>query len=133
MKRAVKWMLIIVGGLLVLTIAALLLIPSFVDVQKYRAEIENRVSQIAGVPVTIGGDLRLSIIPWLGVAVSDVHIGNPEGFQGKEALKKTLEKGILGQKQMPPEAPKEGSSQQEKPKTPEEKAKELLKGLPFGK
>ena len=38
--------------------------------------------------------------------------------QGKETLKKTLEKGILGQKQVPPEAPKEGSSQREKPKTP---------------
>ncbi len=53
--------------------------------------------------------------------------------QGKEALKKTLEKGVLGQKQVPPEAPKEGSSQQEKPKTPEKQAKELLKGLPFSK
>ena len=53
--------------------------------------------------------------------------------QGKEALKKTLEKGILGQKQGPPEAPKKGSSQQEKPKTPAEMAKELLKGLPFSK
>jgi hypothetical protein len=34
---------------------------------------------------------------------------------------------------MPPVAPKEGSSQQEKPKTPAEQAKDLLKGLPFGK
>ena len=53
--------------------------------------------------------------------------------QGKEALKKTLEKGVLGQKQVPTEAPKEGSSQQEKPKTPVKQAKELLKGLPFSK
>ena len=63
MKKAIKWVLIIVGGLLVLTIAALLLIPKFVDVQKYRPEIEKRVSEITGVPVSIGGDLSLSVIP----------------------------------------------------------------------
>lgn len=86
MKRAVKWMFIIVGGLLILAIAALLLIPSFVDVQRYRAEIETRASKIVGVPVTLGGDLRLSVFPWVGVAVSDVQIGNPEGFQEKQML-----------------------------------------------
>lgn len=172
MKKAVKWVFIIVGGLLVLTIAALLLIPSFVAVQKYRAEIEKRVSEIAGVPVSIGGDLSLRVIPWVGVAVSDVQIGNPEGFQEKQMLSiKSFEIRVkllplisrdvqvdrfilnaprfvletnkdgrrnweaLGKKtgEVSPKSPKEGSSQQEKPKTPEEKAKELLKGLPFSK
>ena len=86
MKRALKWIFIIVGGLLVLTIAALLIIPNFVDVQRYKAQIENRASEIAGVPVTIGGNLRLKIIPWVGLAVNDVRIGNPEGFQEKQML-----------------------------------------------
>ena len=34
---------------------------------------------------------------------------------------------------MPTEAPKEGSSKQEKPKSPEEQAKDPFKGLPFSK
>jgi len=86
MKRALKWIIIVVGGLLVLTIAALLVIPRFVDVQRFKAEIENRVSEIAGVKLTIGGNLHLKLIPWVGLAVSDVQIGNPEGFQEKQML-----------------------------------------------
>jgi hypothetical protein len=53
--------------------------------------------------------------------------------KGKETLKKTLERGILGEKQVPREPAQEKPSQKEKPKTFEEKAKELLKGLPLGK
>ena len=86
MKKALKWIIIVLGGLLVLIIAVLLIVPNFVDVQRYKAEIENRASDIAGVPVTIGGNLHLKIIPWVGLSVSDVHIGNPEGFQEKQML-----------------------------------------------
>ena len=35
MKKAIKWLLIVVGALVVLVIVALLVIPMFVDVQQY--------------------------------------------------------------------------------------------------
>ena len=41
MKKAIKWISIVGGGLLVLVIAALLIVPMFVDVQKYKPEIEK--------------------------------------------------------------------------------------------
>jgi len=86
MKKLMKWLAIVVGALIVLVIAALLIIPMFVDIQKYKPEIEKRVSQATGRPCTLGGDLHLSLFPWAGVSLSDLHLGNPPGFKEKDFL-----------------------------------------------
>ena len=82
--KAVKWIAIVVGGLIVLVIVALLLIPLFVDVEKYKPQIEQAVAESTGRPFRLGGDLNLSLFPWAGVALSDVHLGNPSGFEEKD-------------------------------------------------
>jgi len=51
--KALKWLLIVGGSLVVLLIAALLLIPLFVDVDKYKPEIEKQVSSAVGRPFAI--------------------------------------------------------------------------------
>jgi len=84
MKRAVKWISIIVGGLIVLIIVALLVAPLFVDVEDYKPTIEKRVSEAIGRPFAINGELRLSLFPWAGLALSDLHVGNPPGFKEKD-------------------------------------------------
>jgi AsmA protein len=84
--KALKWILIVGGGLVVLVIAALLLIPLFVDVNQYKPEIEKQVSSATGRPFAIEGDLKLSLFPWAGVAFSDLHLGSPAGFKEKDLL-----------------------------------------------
>jgi AsmA protein len=84
--KAIKWILGIVGGLVVLVIALLLIVPHFIDIQKYKPEIEKQVAQTTGRPFTIGGDLRLSLFPWAMVALSDLHLGNPPGYKEKDFL-----------------------------------------------
>lgn len=86
MNKAIKWILIVGGGLIVLVIAALLIIPMFVDIQKYKPELEKRVAEATGRPFTLGGDLSLSLFPWAGVSLSDLHLGNPPGFKEKDFL-----------------------------------------------
>jgi AsmA protein len=86
MKKAIKWICIVVGGLLVLFIAALLIVPRFVDIQKYKPEIEKRVTEATGRPFTLGGDISLSFFPWAGVSLSDLHLGNPPDFKEKDFL-----------------------------------------------
>lgn len=86
MKKAIKWVIIVVGALVALVIAALLVIPIFVDIQTYKPEIEKRVSEATGRPFTINGDLKLSLFPWAGLAFSDLHLGNAPGFQEKDLL-----------------------------------------------
>jgi AsmA protein len=84
--KAVKWIAIVVGGLIVLIIAALLLIPLFVDVNKYKPEIEKQVSNATGRPFAIKGELDLSLFPWAGVSFSDLHMGSAPGFTEKDFL-----------------------------------------------
>jgi len=82
--KAVKWIAIVVGGLIVLIIAALLLIPLFVDVNKYKPEIEKQVSNATDRPFAIKGELDLSLFPWAGVSFSDLHLGSAPGFTEKD-------------------------------------------------
>jgi AsmA protein len=86
MKRAIKWVLIAVGGLFVLIVSALLIIPLFVDVQQYKPEIEKRVSEATGRPFRLDGDLGLSLFPLAGLSFSDLHLGSVPGFEEKDLL-----------------------------------------------
>jgi AsmA protein len=82
--KALKWVLIIGGGFVVLVIAALLLIPLFVDVNKFKPEIEKQVASATGRDFAIEGDLKLSLFPWAGVALSNLRLGSPPGFKEKD-------------------------------------------------
>lgn len=85
MKKTLKWTALALGSLLLLVAAALLLLPRFVDVQRYKPIIEKQVAEATGRPFTIGDDLTLSLFPWAGVTLSDLKLGNPEGF-GEESF-----------------------------------------------
>jgi AsmA protein len=82
--KVIKWLFIGVGGLIVLMILTLLIVPMFVDIGKYKPEIEKRVAEATGRPFTLGGDLELSLFPWAGLSFSDLHLGNPPGFTEKD-------------------------------------------------
>jgi AsmA protein len=84
MKKVIKWTSIGVGILVLLVIAALIIVPMFVDIQKYKPEIEQKVSEAVGRPFTIGGELKLSLFPWAGIAFTDLRLGNPAGFEEKD-------------------------------------------------
>jgi AsmA protein len=84
MKGFLKWGAIIVGCLVVVIIAALILIPMFVDVAKYKPILESKVTAATGRPFSVGDDLSLSLFPWAGVSFSDLRLGNPAGFTEKD-------------------------------------------------
>ena len=86
MKKAIKWISIIVGGLIVLVILVVIITPMVVNVQKYKPEIEKLGSEMTGRTLTLGGDIDLSVFPWVGVALSDIQLANPEGFDEKDLL-----------------------------------------------
>ncbi len=84
MKKVIKWFMIAVGFLAVVVIAMLLLLPVFMDMQKYKPYIEHRVSEAVGRPFTMGDKFKVSLFPWAGVSLSDLHLGNPPGFDEKD-------------------------------------------------
>lgn len=81
MKRAVKWAAIISGCLLVIILAAIVLIPKFVNVKKYKPQIEKRVAEATGRTFSVGDDIRLSLFPWAGISFSDLNLGSLPGFE----------------------------------------------------
>lgn len=87
MKKFFKWLGIIVGTIVVLLVLAILIVPKFVDVQKYKPAIEKKVEEATGRSFELGGDLELSLFPWIGVALKDVSLGNPEGFETESFAK----------------------------------------------
>jgi len=84
MKKVIKWFMITVGFLAIVVIAMLLLLPVFMDMQKYKPYIERRVSEAVGRPFTMGEKFKASLFPWAGVSLSDLHLGNPPGFDEKD-------------------------------------------------
>ncbi|RLC20693.1 MAG: hypothetical protein DRH93_13165 [Deltaproteobacteria bacterium] len=86
MKSLFKWLFIIGGVFLVLIIAAVIIIPQFVDVKKYKPTIEQKVAEATGRSFTLGDDMDLSVFPWVGVRLTDLHLGNPAGHKEKDMV-----------------------------------------------
>ncbi len=86
MKKAIKWIVIIVIAVVFLTVLALIIAPSFIDINRYKPMIEERISKAIGRNVTINGKLKLRLFPTALLRLSDLHIGNPEGFKEKDFI-----------------------------------------------
>jgi len=80
MKRFIKYGIVPAAIFLVLLAATIIVLPVVINVQKFIPEIETKLSEAAGRPVSIGPDLGLSLFPWLSVSLSDLKVGNPEGY-----------------------------------------------------
>lgn len=83
MGKFIKYSLFAVLTVVVLLVAAIFIVPSFIDVQKYKPMIVEKVAEATGRPVHLGGDLNLSLFPWVGVSFSEFSLGNPETFSEK--------------------------------------------------
>lgn len=87
MKKLLIWILAALGGLIALVIAAVLVIPMFVDVESYLPQIEQKVSEATGRPVSFGRDVDVSVFPWAGVSFDTMRIGNSQEFGEGEFVK----------------------------------------------
>ncbi len=74
-----KKFLLVLGGLLVLVIAAAVIAPFVVPVETYKAEIEKRVLAATGRKLTIAGPVSFSLLPSLAISARDVSFANAPG------------------------------------------------------
>jgi AsmA protein len=84
--KIIKWGVIAIGVFFVLLVATVIIVPRVVDVQKYKPQIEKMASKAIGRPLTLGGEIKLSLFPWVGVSLAEVKLGNPPGFTAKNML-----------------------------------------------
>lgn len=94
-----KRILIGLGCLVVLLIAAALIVPSFIDWNAYRSEIAREVERATGRPVTIEGDLSLRILPAPAFSAQSLSLGNLEG--GSQPAMVTLDEVSVAVALMP--------------------------------
>ena len=74
-----KKLLIGIIGLVVVLVAAVLIGPSFVDWNAYKAEIAAQAKAATGRTLTIDGDISLQVLPSPALVVNDVSLANLEG------------------------------------------------------
>ena len=57
-----------------------------VDPNNYKEEISAAVLKKTGRELTIGGEIKWNVFPSIGLDLSDVTLGNPEGFGDQPML-----------------------------------------------
>ena len=77
----------IVLGLVALLVVAIIVIPMVIDPNDYREQIQTEVKNSTGRDLTIGGDLKLSVFPWIGIEINQVALSNAKGFKAPEFAK----------------------------------------------
>ena len=82
-----KKLLIVVGALIVVGIAAALVAPFFIPTQTYKARVIALVKQATGRDLKIDGLVKLSILPQLEIEAADVAFANPPGARDPAMLR----------------------------------------------
>jgi AsmA protein len=85
MKSVLKWLGILACIFIIIIVAAIIILPKVIDVQKYKPVIEQKVVEATGRKFTLGDEINFSVFPWVGVKVTDVRFGNPDGY-GEEFM-----------------------------------------------
>lgn len=83
MKKPIKIMLSVLLAIILLLVVAILAVPVFVDPNKFKPEISTAVKDNTGRDLTIDGDIKLSLFPWLGITTGALTLSNAQGFENK--------------------------------------------------
>ncbi len=69
-----------IGALLALIVVVLLAVVIFVDPNDYRDDIARMVEQQTGRKLTLSGDLKLAVFPWLALETGAASLSEAPGF-----------------------------------------------------
>ena len=75
--------LLIIGGLLVGLLAALFVVPVFVDWTRYRGAFEEEATRLLGRDVRVGGKVNLRLLPAPYVRFEKVRISDADATLGE--------------------------------------------------
>jgi len=87
MNRFLKWILAGAGIVVVLLVVATLVLPKVIDPNNYKEKIRAAVLEETGRELIIGGDIKWSVFPTIGLDLSDLSLSNREGFGDQPMLK----------------------------------------------
>ncbi len=85
MTRTIKWVSVGIGGLLLLVLLAVVLLPPLVNLERYRTLLAQRVGRTLGRDVTLGA-LRISFWGGIGAEAGGIRVGQASGFGAEPFL-----------------------------------------------
>ncbi len=97
--RALKILGIVIGSLVGLLVLGGVAIWLFVDPNDYKDRISAAVQDSTGRTLSLPGELKLSLFPWIAIETGEAALGNPAGFGDEPFL--TLQRAKLSVKLMP--------------------------------
>ena len=80
MRKFVKILLWIVGGVIFLFVAAAIAIPLFFNPTDLRGMIAAKVKESTGRVFDIPGDIKLHVFPWLALSLVSTRLAHASGF-----------------------------------------------------
>jgi len=80
--RALKILAIVIAGAIGVLVLALIGVWLLVNPNDYKGRIEQTVQTSTGRQLTLAGDLKLSVFPWIALQLGPATLGNPPGFSG---------------------------------------------------
>lgn len=83
MKKPIKITVSVLLAIILLLVVAILAVPAFVDPNQFKPEISAAVKDSTGRDLTIDGDIKLSLFPWLGITTGALTLSNAQGFENK--------------------------------------------------
>ena len=78
--RPLRIVAYVAAGLIGLIVIGLVLVVVFVDPNDYRDDIEQLVEEKTGRELTLSGDLKLSVFPWIALETGPAALGDAPGF-----------------------------------------------------
>ncbi len=78
-----KTLLKVFAGIVVLSVIAIAGFVYTFDANQYKDEIAELVESVTDRPISIAGDMDISIYPWIGIKINDVTIENAAGFSNR--------------------------------------------------
>ena len=80
MLRILRIFITLVGAIILLGLVALIGLVVFVNPNDLKPQINQAVTKFTGRQLLLGGDIKWSIFPWLGLQLNDAKLSNNPGF-----------------------------------------------------
>ncbi len=80
MKTLLKALGALLAVIVVLVVAAAVIVPMVLDPEDLKARLVSEVREQTGRELRIGGEIGVSVFPWLGLELGAVELGNAPGF-----------------------------------------------------
>ena len=87
MKKILKWTAYVAITLVVIILVATITLPFVIDPNDYKPDIIKVVKDKTGRQLSIPGEIKLSVFPWLGLELGEMALANPPGFDESPFVK----------------------------------------------